>query len=1104
VKVAYYSPLPPERSGIADYSALLLPALEQLVDVEIVRRGRTRPVAADVALFHVGNDPEAHGWIVDALRRRRGVVVLHDFVLHHLVAGLTLGRKDGPAYLAAMERDAGISGRLLAHGVLEGRVAPLWETRPEEFPLVDQILESATALVVHSRFVEQRVRAAGYRGSIWRIPHPAWPAPAVEAARVEGRPVFGCFGHLNASKRIPQLVDAFELVRRRRPSAKLLLVGPASPGFDADRFRSDGIDHLDYVPEDRLWSLMAACDACVSLRAPTMGETSGSAIRALSLGRPLVVSDLGWFSELPDEVALKIRVDNDEVSALAASLELLAASEATQRAMSDAARIYVARDHDLGRAAELYATALEEAAGGAMVADAVVAEVAYAAAEVGILPGTVVAHDLTERLDELGLAPNGRPEPAPPVPEHRLGRVPTWAWLAAIVVLSTLVRFLLSRRIAAPWIMVDELIYSELAKSFASTGHFLIRGEHHGAYGFVYPVLIAPAWKVFSAVPDAYAAAKAFGSLAMSLVAVPTYFLARRVLAPVPSLLAAVLAVVVPSMAYTGTLMTETVFYPLFVCVALALVLALERPTAVRQLVLLGVCLLAYLTRTQAVVLVPAVATAPLVLAFVEKQRIRLAVRAFRVLYGVLAAAVVGVLVVQLARGKSPYDVFGSYSVTGHTHYSFGDVLRWLVYHVAELDLYLGVLPFAALLLLAVSARALDRPARIFVVATLALSCWLALEVAAFASSISFRIEERNLFYVAPLFLIALLVWIERGLPRPGRAAAVCAAVAAALPGVIPYERFIDTPAESDTLALLPLWWLQEHLITLSEVALVVVAAAILLACAFLLVPRRLAYVLPAVVLAWFLFAAERIEDFDHGFPKASVGARYQGIKAAHRDWIDRAVGRKADVAFVWSGGDQNAQFRLWENEFFNRSVGPVYDLGPPSPGALPETPLTVQADGTFLARGDPVAAQYVLADRRVHLAGRVAAADKGTGMVLRKPDGPLRIAYRIDGLYPDDTWSGPRVTYTRLQCRGGRLAVDVTSDATLFKRAQTVVAAGRRVTFVPSQTKTLVVPLRRGADGTCRAVFTVTPTAIPAIVLNGSTDTRTLGAHFTSFRYAP
>src|ERR671931_2335603 len=141
--------------------------------------------------------------------------------------------------------------------------------------------------------------------------------------------------------------------------------------------------------------------------------------------------------------------------------------------------------------------------------------------------------------------------------------------------------------------MVDELVYSELAKSFEATGHFLVRGEHHGAYGFVYPAVIAPAWKLFSSVPDAYAGAKVIGSVAMSLTVLPAYFLARRVLRPGPSLFAAVLAVAVPSMLYTGTLMTETVFYPLFVCVALALVLALEQPTLWRQAGLLAICLLA-------------------------------------------------------------------------------------------------------------------------------------------------------------------------------------------------------------------------------------------------------------------------------------------------------------------------------------------------------------------------------------------------------------------------------------------------------------------------------------------------------------------------------
>ena len=88
VKVALFSPMPPERSGIADYSALLLPALRQRCDIVVVKRGAKRPPrGVDLSVYHIGNNPEAHGWILDALRRTPGVVVLHDFVLHHLSRG---------------------------------------------------------------------------------------------------------------------------------------------------------------------------------------------------------------------------------------------------------------------------------------------------------------------------------------------------------------------------------------------------------------------------------------------------------------------------------------------------------------------------------------------------------------------------------------------------------------------------------------------------------------------------------------------------------------------------------------------------------------------------------------------------------------------------------------------------------------------------------------------------------------------------------------------------------------------------------------------------------------------------------------------------------
>src|SRR5262249_28710295 len=290
------------------------------------------------------------------------------------------------------------------------------------------------------------------------------------------------------------------------------------------------------------------------------------------------------------------------------------------------------------------------------------------------------------------------------------------------------------------------------------------------------------------------------------------------------------------------------------------------------------------------------------------------------------------------------------------------------------------------------------------------------------------------------------------GMPRPARAAAVAAVVAAALPGALPYDQLIGTSAEADTLALMPLWWLQETVVSPNTIGVLVVAAAALLALVFLPVSPRYALVLPAIVLAWFGFATERLERFDHGFPKPSLGALFQGITVPKRDWIDRAVGRNADVAFVYSGRNPTEQpLTLWENEFYNRSVGPVYDLRQPSMGGLPETRVHQRDDGVLSTpEGRPVRSRYVLSDSRVPLAGTIIARDSYRGMLLRRTDGLVAIASRVDGVYSDG-WSGPSVTYTRLRCRGGSVTALIGSDDKLFKRPKTVTAEGRSVTFAPT-----------------------------------------------------
>jgi len=399
VRVAYYSPLPPSRSGIADYSALLLPALRERIDVVVAEPGRHAP-AADVALYHVGNDPDAHGWIVDALYKRPGVVVLHEYVLHHLISGITIGRGDGRGYLDAMERELGVAGRLLGLGVLDNLLPLLWETQPERFPLAAPVLDHAHGVIVHSNFVAARARDEGYQGRIWRIPHPSWPMHDVTPATdVSGDPLIGCFGFLNMNKRIPELLQAFASLRRRLPGAKLLLAGAAGERFDLSRrlerlgLSDDGVIRLDYLPEERMWSLMTACDVLVNLRFPTMGETSGSAIRAMSLGKALVVADVGWFAELPDDVALKVPIDEYEVPLLERALELAAEHSVT---LGRNAREYVEREHSLSRVADDYVAALEIAAGGDAVDDAVLMRIAEAAVEVGIDDATVLARAAAE------------------------------------------------------------------------------------------------------------------------------------------------------------------------------------------------------------------------------------------------------------------------------------------------------------------------------------------------------------------------------------------------------------------------------------------------------------------------------------------------------------------------------------------------------------------------------------------------------------------------------------------------------------------------------------------------------------------------------------
>jgi hypothetical protein len=329
------------------------------------------------------------------------------------------------------------------------------------------------------------------------------------------------------------------------------------------------------------------------------------------------------------------------------------------------------------------------------------------------------------------------------------------------------------------------------------------------------------------------------------------------------------------------------------------------------------------------------------------------------------------------------------------------------------------------------------------------------------------------------------------------------AAACALLPLAIPWNRFIETGAISDTLALLPIWSAFGSLL-FDSIDATVLAGGIVAACLFLLVPRRWALALPLATLLFLAGVSHNVWFGEHGFRQASVGALFQGIRVGDRDWIDRAVPEQATVAFVWKGVTD--RFAVNQNEFFNRSVGPVYFIGGPTPGNLAETEVAIdEATGEIrTVAGERVDTRYLLAEDVVSPDGVVVARDPGIGLTLWRVAGTLvATATRIEGRYPGDTWSARTVTWTRERCRGGTLTVSLSSDPQLFDDDQVVSAsvAGKvvgRARIAPAGTAQLRVR-PRPERGTCRVVFRVARTKVP-----GGGDARELGAHFNTFDYRP
>ena len=393
MRLAYVSPFPPLTSGIADYSRELAPRLAEAgLDLELFHEGRVppadpalerlrrRPVRElpsaasefDLVLYHLGNSLPHHAEMLEVLLELPGVVVLHEFMLHHLVRERTMGAGDPRAYVEEMRYAAGETGRRAAQRLLDTHhPVDVWS-----YPLFERVVDRSRAVLVHSEFARARVAASRPRARIGTVPFPVEldatePPGSEEHARLRaelGLPaaafVVAAYGFVTPQKRLAPALAAFARLRAERPAVRFLVAGEISPHFDfaavLAEVGSEGVTVTGRLAPERFRAALRVADLAVNLRHPTGGETSASLLRLLAAGVPTAVSRLGGFAELPDGTVAKIPIDEREEELLLALYRAAADDEPFRRALGAAGRRYVEREHALPGAAARWRSALLE------------------------------------------------------------------------------------------------------------------------------------------------------------------------------------------------------------------------------------------------------------------------------------------------------------------------------------------------------------------------------------------------------------------------------------------------------------------------------------------------------------------------------------------------------------------------------------------------------------------------------------------------------------------------------------------------------------------------------------------------------------------------
>jgi glycosyltransferase involved in cell wall biosynthesis len=334
MRIAWFSPFPPVRTGIAGRSAELVASLEargypvdrypEAAAHDFPWRHRQHPY--DLVIYQFGNSSH-HDYEWPYALRYPGLVVLHDTRLHHARAALLLREKrvaDYRAEFAWSEPDVSPDAAELA---VAGFDSPLYYS----WTMVRALVASSRLVAVHGvgarddligtlstpnsqlptskaqGFVDRIVSIRLGEGEVVSAEREAEARSRVRARYGINKDaiVFGCFGGMTPEKRLPQILAALAATRRQAPNAHLLLAGARAAHYDvAADIAAHGLQpHLTvagYLENDAdLTDHLAACDVSLNLRWPTARETSGPWLRALAAGRATIITDLVHLADVP-------------------------------------------------------------------------------------------------------------------------------------------------------------------------------------------------------------------------------------------------------------------------------------------------------------------------------------------------------------------------------------------------------------------------------------------------------------------------------------------------------------------------------------------------------------------------------------------------------------------------------------------------------------------------------------------------------------------------------------------------------------------------------------------------------------------------------------